>query len=309
MALSEQQYLQLQQFFTQSAFATQGAVITDLDGTVIHEFNGRYGIPESIEFGLKRIYDLGRPIVLNTLRFPLSVMRTFGKEWYAISNAPIPTVLMNGSQIGYIHQENDGAFKYEELAAFPLTSLEIDEAFLIIKNILSDGIDDLLVFYYTRNWEKGETIWTPVEERIEHTKNKYLSASSVISGGVDKLQSELRSQDVCMIFLLVEVPEDRLMAYQHTKKDNFFTHAGVDKLFGSRAIASKLGFELSNSVGAGDSMMDTFLKGVGLSVHVGNPFLDFEGLVPPLKLLSPDELGEVFFTIAAMQRTIIQQNG
>jgi hypothetical protein len=30
---------------------------------------------------------MGRPVVLNSLRFPLSVMRTLGKEWLAIANA------------------------------------------------------------------------------------------------------------------------------------------------------------------------------------------------------------------------------
>ena len=27
------------------------------------------------------------------------------------------------------------------------------------------------------------------------------------------------------------------MAYQHTKRSNFFTHKGVDKLFGARTMA------------------------------------------------------------------------
>lgn len=51
--------------------------------------------------------------------------------------------------------------------------------------------------------------------------------------------------------------------------------------------------------------MDTFLKGVGLAVHVGNPFLDFEGVILPVKLQSSDDLAEVFFNIAALQRSII----
>jgi hypothetical protein len=40
-----------------------------------------------------------------------------------------------------------------------------------------------------------------------------------------------------MILLLLDVPEDRLMAYQHTRRDNFLTRAGVDKLFGAQRIA------------------------------------------------------------------------
>ncbi|MFN2439965.1 MAG: hypothetical protein ABR503_12250, partial [Chitinophagaceae bacterium] len=94
MPLTEAQQLQVQQFFNQSDFAESGGVITDLDGTAIHEFKGKYSIPQSVELGLQKIHALGRPVVINTLRFPLSVIRTFGKEWYEISNAPIPTVLM-----------------------------------------------------------------------------------------------------------------------------------------------------------------------------------------------------------------------
>ena len=100
MPLTESQHQQIQSFFNRSKFEVLGGVITDLDGTAIHEFEGRFSIPQSVELGLNRIYELGRPVVLNTLRFPLSVIRTFGKEWYKISNAPIPTVLMNGSQLG-----------------------------------------------------------------------------------------------------------------------------------------------------------------------------------------------------------------
>lgn len=242
----------MQDFFNQSNFSKQGAVITDLDSTIIHDFEGRYGIPQSIVLSLKKIYDLGRRIVLSTLRFPLSVMRTFGKEWYDISNAPIPTVLLNGSLIGNIQQATEDSFEYEEIAAFPLTPVEIDEMFLVLKQILSYGIDDLLVFYYSRDW--GAPVKRYGNQRLEElnkrrTKNKYLSASAVISGNINALQSQVRSQDICMIFILIDVPEDRLMAYQHAKKSNFFTHGGVDKLFGSEKIASMLGFQLRNSLG------------------------------------------------------------
>src|SRR5687767_7868106 len=92
----------LKQFLIQSRFATGGGVVTDLDGTAVHEEHGRVYIPQQVEIGLKRLYELGRPVVLNSLRFPLSVMRTFGKEWLAIANAPIPVVSLYGSQIGYV---------------------------------------------------------------------------------------------------------------------------------------------------------------------------------------------------------------
>jgi hypothetical protein len=40
-----------------------------------------------------------------------------------------------------------------------------------------------------------------------------------------------------MIFLLIDIPEDKLMAYQHTKKNNFFNTQGVDKLSGAISIS------------------------------------------------------------------------
>jgi hypothetical protein len=54
--------------------------------------------------------------------------------------------------------------------------------------------------------------------------------------------------------------------------------------------------------------MDNFLKSVGLAVHVNNPFLEFEGIVPPIKLNSSSELGDLLFELTAMQRTIIHEN-
>ncbi|MEJ7680255.1 MAG: hypothetical protein WKG06_20855 [Segetibacter sp.] len=47
-----------------------------------------------------------------------------------------------------------------------------------------------------------------------------------------------------MIFLLIDIPQDKLMAYQHTKKSSFFTHKDVDKLSGAEHIAHLLHFLL-----------------------------------------------------------------
>ncbi len=305
MALSESQFAQLQDFFNKSCFPEDGAVITDLDGTAIHEYQGRYLIPQSVELGLKKIYDLGRPVVLNTLRFPLSVMRTFGKEWYRISNSPIPTVLMNGSQLGFIVTDANGELAYEEIAAFVLQENEIDAVLQTVRNLLDQKMYDLLVFYYPRQWQEGEIIWTPLKERVQAVQKKYLSAASVISGDIEMLTSELKQKEICMIFMLIDLPQDKLMAYQHTKKNNFYTHNGVDKRYGADQIADKLGFSMKHSIGAGDSEMDTFLAGVGQAVHVGNPFLSYEGLLPSIKLQGSSELGDLLFELAAMQRTII----
>ena len=290
MPLTEEHHLQLQNFFNQSNFVEEGAVITDLDGTAVHEYQSKIVIPEEVEKGLKKIHDLGRPVVINTLRFPLSVMRTFGKEWYNISRSPVPTVLMNGSQLGFMIETKDGNLVYEEITAFPLTESEKDNVLKTAEELIADGITELLVFYYPRDWTKGEIIWTPVNERISIVQNKYTSASLVYSSDINKLSDDLKSWDICMIFLLIDVAEDKLMAYQHTKKSNFFTHEGIDKLTGAEQIAEKINFSLSHSLGAGDTEMDVFLSAVGLAVHVGNPYLNFESVLPPVVLKATGRL-------------------
>src|SRR5690242_16139356 len=87
----------LREFLRQSAFRDNGGVVTDLDGTAIHEDQGRIYIPKPVELGYKALHDAGRPFVLNSLRFPMSVLRTFGRDWYSVSNSPIPAVTLNGS--------------------------------------------------------------------------------------------------------------------------------------------------------------------------------------------------------------------
>ena len=107
-----------------------------------------------------------------------------------------------------------------------------------------------------------------------------------------------------MIFLLMEAEEDRLMAYQHTKRSNFVTRVGVDKLFGAQEVTTRLGLNLAQSVGAGDTPMDTFLKGVGLAVQVGPLDLAFHGLQHTVKLANSLELGALLFRLADLQRGI-----
>ena len=126
MALSLKVENAIGDFAHSSGFTEHGGVVMDLDGTAVHEEHGLTMIPGPVELGLKALYDRGRPVVLNTLRFPLSVMRTFGKEWLAISNSPIPTVAMNGSQVGYVRRDEKGELCFEEIVAFPLTANEID---------------------------------------------------------------------------------------------------------------------------------------------------------------------------------------
>ncbi|MDQ3135705.1 MAG: HAD family phosphatase, partial [Acidobacteriota bacterium] len=267
---------------------------------------GRIYIPEPVEFGLKRILDIGRPFVLNSLRFPLSVLRTFGREWYSISNAPIPTVSLNGSLLGYVIKTKQDEMEFEEIDAFPLIAEEIEAVLQGVKALLDDGIKDVLVFYYPRDWRVGEVIWTPVAEQVIPVKEKYVSASSVTAVEFDKLRDQMLAEDICMIFLLIDVAEDKLMAYQHTKRSNFFTRRGVDKLFGSERIAEKIGIEMRDSIGAGDTEMDSFLSGVGLTVLVGNLGLGYKGLRQTIKLKNSFEFGELLFRVAEMQGEAVQ---
>ena len=306
MKLTDEQIIQLTVFFKQSQFATNGAVITDLDGTAVHEFNGRTVLHESVELGLKTINDLGRPIVINTLRFPYSVIRTFATDWYKMSNAPIPVILLNGSQLGYIRQSADESFYFDQLAAYTLSWEDIEEVIKGVNGLIKDNINNLVLFFYPEDWRAGEIIWTPDKGRIKTLQQKYLSASSVISGSVEALQLMLHAQKLCMIFLLIDIPQDKLMAYQHSKRSNFITRKGVDKLFGAEQMAGILGFDLNHSIGAGDTPMDNFLEGVGLSVHVGRGDLEFKGTHETIKLPGFSELGDLLYRFARMQLAFIK---
>lgn len=300
MALSEEVETKLRKFVEQSAFATSGSVVTDLDGTAVHEFQGKIVIPKEVELGLMHHYESGRPLILNSLRFPLSVIRTFGQDWYKLSNAPIPTVTLNGSLMGFIKKTRESELVFEEAVAFPLTAVEIREALKGVKGMLDGGIKNILVFYYPRDWRIGEVIWTPVPENIISVKEKYRSASAVTAVEFPKLEEQMLAEDVCMIFLLIDAPEDQLMAYQHTKRSNFITHKDVDKLSGAHAMAEVLGVDLRQSLGAGDTELDNFLEGVGLASIVGNKELRFRGQVETVRLKNSHELGDLLFRAAAL---------
>jgi hydroxymethylpyrimidine pyrophosphatase-like HAD family hydrolase len=282
MNLSAEQLVKVEEFLEISDFVSKGAVITDLDGTAVHEVNGMTIIHTDVEAGLKLIYDAGRPVVINTLRFPLSVIRTFGREWYKISNAPIPVVLLNGSQLGYIVKYEDN-FAFEQIAAFPMRDVEINKVLTTIERF-NDVLDNVVLFYYPQDWKKGEMIWTANKEKISLLQEKYRSASTVFSTPVEELSRILLNESICMILLLIDVPGDRLMAYQHTERNNFFTREKVDKLYGSVHMARHLGFNLEDAIGAGDSGMDVFLAGTGLSVHVRNAELPFKGKVSTISV-------------------------
>jgi hydroxymethylpyrimidine pyrophosphatase-like HAD family hydrolase len=308
MTLGRQETVAIDEFLEKAEFAASGAVITDLDGTAVHEDNGRIYIPQPVEYGLKALYERGRPVVLNSLRFPLSVMRTFGKEWLTISGAPIPVVSMNGSQLGFITRDEKEELCFEELKAFPLSPPEIDSVLTGVDALLDDNIREVLLFYYPRDWRMGEIIWTPVAEKVDHVKEKYTSASSVVAVKPEKLSELLHAEEICMIFLLIERPADDLMAYQHSRPSSFFTTKGVDKLSGSAAMAELLKFDLQDSIGSGDTQMDNFLDGVGLSIHVGPHELEFRGSLQTIRLANSFELGDALFYIADRQGRPVGEN-
>lgn len=288
----------LQSFLRESQFAERGAVMTDLDGTAVHEFEGRVILSRSVELGLERVHAAGREVLINTLRFPLSIMRVFGDQWRRASGSDPLVVSLKGSLIGRIVAASGGELAFEELEALTLTAEELAEVLTGVRGLCEQGAEDLLVFFYPRNWLEGELIWTPDVQRITHVQAKYLSASQVFSGSVDQLAAALHAQPQCMIFLLIDAPQDRLMAYQHTERTRFVTHRGIDKRHGALSLASKLGISLADSVGAGDAETDTFLNEVGLAAIVGNQDIGFKGRYETVRLPDAPAFGEMLLAIA-----------
>jgi len=291
---------EVRHFLRASSFMERGAIVTDLDGTAVHEVEGRVHIPLEVEYGLKQVHERGRSVVIDTMRFPRSVLDAFGAEWYRITGSPIPLVALGGSQIGHLRPDADGTLIFDELAAYTLTQGEIDELLVGIDALVRQGAaDDLLVFFYPRDWRIAEVIYTPQRSRLAATIDKYRSAREVFSGPVSALRDRLMSSDVCLVFLLNDAPEDRLMAYQHTERTRFVTHEGVDKRHGALQMARHLGIDLEHSVGAGDAEPDNFLEAVGLAAIVGNAELDYKGRLRTLRLPDPLAWGRVLFELGA----------
>lgn len=269
----------------------------DLDGTALLEDHGKVFISSSVEKGVKAIHDLNVPVVLNTLRFPLSVMNTVGLAWHEIADAPILTVLLNGSVLGYIKRTDD-SLHYEEITAYPLSADEIKGMIEGVSQLVKAGIDDVLFFFYSRDWKEGETLWTPNESKVPSLQKKFVSANRVFSGPVESLAEELSRRDICMTSLFINRPRDTLMAYQHSKRNTFFTAKGVNKASGLRAIAAKLNLAPADGLGAGDTEMDTFLSEVGCAVIVGTARLSFRGRMETIRVQTPAELGDLIMDYA-----------
>ena len=290
----------LREFLAQSDFMRHGGVMTDLDGTAVHEENGRGYVSVPMETGLKRMHDLGREVIINSLRFPLSVIRTFGKAWYEVAGVPVPVVSLRGSLCGRLVLQKSGDIGFEEIEAICLEPDNIRRILANASALVDAGANELLIFFYPRDWRRGEMIWTPDATRARDVAAKYRSASQVISGGVQTLEQALMAEEICMVFQLLDLPQDRAMAYQHTQRNSFFTHAGVDKHYGAQRIAQRLGIDLLHSIGAGDSPMDDFLAGVGLAVIVGRLQLEYKGRLHTVRIRDSLALGNLLFSIGEL---------
>lgn len=292
---------QLRRFLQASRFTVDGGVVTDLDGTAVLEDQGRVVIAEPVVAGLKALVDQGRPVVLNTLRFPLNVVRTFGKAWSQFTSAPLPLVSLNGAVLGLLDPMSAGHSDFEPLAATVLPAEATAEALERIERLLGEGVSHILLFHYSADWRAGETIWTASPAHVAAAQAKYPSASRVVASSLEGLQAWLAKHPPCMLSLLADIPEDRRMAYQHADPSRFFSPPGVDKLSGAKAAAAQLGFALDQSVGAGDTPMDRFLAGVGLAFHVGPIALTDRGLMETVRLPGPRELGAALLALARLQ--------
>ena len=290
----------LREFLAQSDFMRHGGVMTDLDGTAVHEENGRVYVSVPMETGLKRMHDLGREVIINSLRFPLSVIRTFGKAWYQVAGVPVPVVSLRGSLCGRLVLRKSGDIGFEEIEAICLEPDSIKRIVANVSALVDAGANELLLFFYPRDWKRGEMIWTPDPARTQDVASKYRSASQVISGGVQMLERALMAEEICMVFQLLDLPQDRAMAYQHTQRNSFFTHAGVDKHYGAQRIAQRLGIDLLHSIGAGDSPMDDFLAGVGLAVIVGRLQLEYKGRLHTVRIRDSLALGNLLYSIGEL---------
>lgn len=293
---------ELRTFLADGRFDTSGAWMTDLDGTAVIEREGRIYLPPEVELGLKHVHDRGRPVIANTLRFPMSVISVFGDDWHRATGADLPLVSLKGAQTGRIVRSASGEVTFDEWHAMTLAESEIAEVMTGIEGMVDDGVTDLLVFHYGRDWRKGERIWTPDPGRVDPVRRKYASASAVFSGSVAALRETLLAEPMCMIFLLIDLPEDRLMAYQHTRRNNFFTHTGVNKRTGAETIAGHMGIDLPSSIGSGDAPPDDFLSAVGFAVIVGSNEVEYRGREHTVRVDGIADLGRLLAVVGESLR-------
>jgi hypothetical protein len=157
MQQASAQWLEPLRTFVEENDLSNTFLALDLDGTALLEDKGKVFISSSVEKGVKALRDLNIPVVLNSLRFPLSVIDAVGEAWCQIASAPIPVVLLNGSTIGCINR-SDGQMFYEEFAAIPVARDEVQGVLDGIAQLIKAGIDDLLFFFYPRDWKEGDSV-------------------------------------------------------------------------------------------------------------------------------------------------------
>ncbi len=71
VAVADQLDAELKAFLAEADFVGSGAIVTDLDGTAVHEFEGRIAIPDLVSHALKHLNDLGRPVILEYASLPV----------------------------------------------------------------------------------------------------------------------------------------------------------------------------------------------------------------------------------------------
>jgi len=286
----------LKDFLAQSRFRETGALMTDLDGTALREMNRRVTIAPEVASGLKALRAHGRPIILNTLRFPANVIRSMGPQWHAIQGGAVPLVSLNGGIGGMIERTASGAMGFEEIFAKPLTREEIETVLSELEAEMEAGAPDPLLFFHPRDWRLGETLWTPEEGRIPDLKRRYPHADRVISLEMGALRDELLSCDICLVLM----PHGDLPIYRQQQRRDFFTGGTADKLSGARRMTEALGVELAQSIGAGDTEMDVFLTGTGLAIRVGAQQLEYEGVVGTIDVADPEGFGATMLMLAGL---------
>lgn len=298
MALSPQHYRALERF-ARSPGIGKGALFLDLDGVALVEERGSVFVSREVEQGIRDVARLiGWPVVINSLRFPLSIMRSIGPAWLDMYSSDIPAVLLNGGLIGRFKKDS-GGMRFEESKAFPMTRSEVGKIMDGISDVIAGGERELAFFFYPRDWRRGEIVWVMEGTRVEDVRHKYTSASEVVAWSLPELREELERCEPVMALLLVNLTKDKRMAYQHTSSWDFFTREGVDKASGARSIAEMLGISLLDSIGGGDTEMDRFLAEVGMAVRVGGNKVAYKGVRQTLDVERPADLGLLVSSFAA----------
>lgn len=301
MSLSPDQHQAIERFVSLSDLR-KGAWFVDLDGVIfIQEGRGKFNISEEAEHGILNTWNIGCSVIINSLRFPLSIIENLVPDWLLMYEKDIPAVLLNGGLIGYFRKK-DGGIVFEELEAHPLSEKELDSLVdgltAVIANSIPNARPDMALFFYPRDWRKGEIVWVPEGVDVDAVRDGYVNASEVMSCGLEELRQKLKKARPCLAATLV----DKHKISEDASPWDYYTWKGIDKATGAREIASMLGISLADSAGAGDSQMDKFLSEVGLAVRVraGKENLAFKGKKETLDVGSSPELGEVMSTLARL---------